>query len=374
MNLTSKERIIRTLCGESTDCVPVSFYGVDPDDPKTWRIQESSYLRYVEATRGSDLMPWVGNRVENGFLYGIPTNALLQYSKGRVEDGEVAYTKLQYGKSILTSAYKQKKYMGTQWQIEPLLKSEKDIKVLQAIKFDFVEPDLSELHTQIKSLGDRGMSVIPVGSPLVTLRHLFSYEMFSILCFTKTKLMRELLDSICERLVHFCKYIGEQVTDVIIRLGGCEQATAPLMKPAMFKELVLDYDKAIIEAIKQTGNFGVLHCHGKLSGVLDMIALIGPNGLEPVEPPPGGDLTLFELKQRIGNKMCLMGYIQFHDLETRSTEEIDRLVAEAMAVGKLGGRFMLLPSDGPISFVSEQSLENHKQMLISGRKYGVYLG
>ena len=96
-----------------------------------------------------------------------------------------------------------------------------------------------------------------------------------------------------------------------------------------------------------------------------------PNMLEPIEPPPHGDLTLLELKEKIGNKICLMGYIEFSDLESCSIEEIDKKVKKAIEDGSPGGGYILLPSSSPItSPLPNKTEKNLIQFLKSGRKYG----
>jgi len=124
--------------------------------------------------------------------------------------------------------------------------------------------------------------------------------------------------------------------------------------------------------VQDHGNFACIHCHGKLDAVLEKIVSMKPDALEPLEPPPSGDLLLNQIKKRVGDKICLMGYIQYRDLANGSKDDIERKCREAIEMGAEGGGYVILPTAGPITALSERELENHKQLLISAKKYGKY--
>jgi hypothetical protein len=79
--------------------------------------------------------------------------------------------------------------------------------------------------------------------------------------------------------------------------------------------------------------------------VLERFVKMGVDVLNPIEPPPMGDITLPEAFARVGDRMGLEGTIETHDLMTSTPEHIRALVREAMAAGK-GRRFILGPCSG----------------------------
>ena len=63
-----------------------------------------------------------------------------------------------------------------------------------------------------------------------------------------------------------------------------------------FPRYVVERDREATKVIHETGNLSVIHCHGRLSAVLEMIADTGADAVEPIEtlPMSTADVTLAE--------------------------------------------------------------------------------
>jgi hypothetical protein len=115
-----------------------------------------------------------------------------------------------------------------------------------------------------------------------------------------------------------------------------------------------------------------VHCHGRVNTVLDEFVQGGVQLLDPVEPPPQGDIEIAEAKQRAAaGPMTLIGNIEHSDLCQRSTQEIERLVRQAVCDG---GRkhFILGASDVPISAIDERVRDNLICFIEAGIRYGTF--
>ena len=67
------------------------------------------------------------------------------------------------------------------------------------------------------------------------------------------------------------------------------------------------------------GKFPGSHCHGNISTVIDKIVGAGVQLLDPVEPPPQGDIEMKVAKERAAaGPMTLIGNIEMSALETES--------------------------------------------------------
>jgi hypothetical protein len=167
--------------------------------------------------------------------------------------------------------------------------------------------------------------------------------------------------------------LSQDLTPCIIRFGGQEQAVPPFAPPELFWEYVAKYDRRFVELIKNYQCLVQLHCHGKIGKVLNMIASLQPDALEPIEPPPHGDISLGEVKRKVGNKMCLIGNVEACDLSHCSEKEIDQKVKEAIEDGSEGGGFILCPTSVLVlSKLTRQQEANFLQFIESGLKYGKY--
>jgi uroporphyrinogen-III decarboxylase len=122
----------------------------------------------------------------------------------------------------------------------------------------------------------------------------------------------------------------------------------------------------MIEAIQRSGGYARIHCHGNLRAVLDDIAGMGADGLDPVEPPPQGDVDLSYVRRRYGRQMVLFGNLEASDIENLPTDEFAGKVRRALREGTAGdGRgFVLMPSACPYGRkVSDLAVRNYATML-----------
>lgn len=122
----------------------------------------------------------------------------------------------------------------------------------------------------------------------------------------------------------------------------------------------------MVSAIQKFGGYARLHCHGRIGLILDEIASTGCLGLDPIEPPPQGDISLAEVRARAGEQMVLFGNLEASDLEMLPAEDFRRMVQHALDEGMRGsGRgFVLTPSSCPCGRVlSERALRNYEVMV-----------
>ncbi|MHB1318486.1 MAG: hypothetical protein ACYCYF_07715 [Anaerolineae bacterium] len=129
---------------------------------------------------------------------------------------------------------------------------------------------------------------------------------------------------------------------------------------------------ALIAAIQHHGGYARLHCHGRIGAVLDAIAEMGPDALDPIEPPPQGDVSLGDVRKRYGRQMVLFGNLEVSEIESLPTDQFRERVLRALAEGSAGsGRgFVLLPSSCPYGReLSALTLRNYEAMVeaVEGR-------
>jgi uroporphyrinogen-III decarboxylase len=101
----------------------------------------------------------------------------------------------------------------------------------------------------------------------------------------------------------------------------------------------------MMDMIKNAGGHIWVHSHGRMRGMLSRFADMGVDVLNPIEPPPMGDIELAEAFAVVGDRMGLEGNIETHDLMTCSAAELREKVRAAVRAGA-GRRFILCPSTG----------------------------
>ena len=183
-----------------------------------------------------------------------------------------------------------------------------------------------------------------------------------------------MLDVALERLLDELKYCLENDLGPIYHFCGPEFALPPLMSPGDFEEFVVGYDTQLIDLIHSyEGKYVHMHSHGKVGKFLEKFAEMGVDGLNVLEPPPIGDTILSDAKARIGDRVCLIGNIQYDDLARGTEQSIERLVAEAIEQAAPGGGFILSPCATPYERpLPQKASRNLIHYLKMARKHGSY--
>ena len=98
------------------------------------------------------------------------------------------------------------------------------------------------------------------------------------------------------------------------------------------ENLVVPFVSEMVEFIQIKGSKARFHSHGKVGRVLEMILNTNSNVLDPCESPPEGDISLAEIKRKVGNQMCIFGNMQLKLLEGAKQDEIKRMVKNGIKI------------------------------------------
>lgn len=119
-------------------------------------------------------------------------------------------------------------------------------------------------------------------------------------------------------------------------------AGSSFISRAMYEQFVLPSVAHLAAAVRESGAFSYIHTCGFIGDRLDLLVKSGSDGIECMDPPPLGDVSLAGAKQRIGNRLFLKGNIDsVNTLLLGSEEQIEKTIRETIAAGKPGGGFIL---------------------------------
>jgi hypothetical protein len=150
------------------------------------------------------------------------------------------------------------------------------------------------------------------------------------------------------------------------RVYGSEYATPPYLSPDLFREYVVKYDQPIVNLIKKSSGYARIHSHGRIKELLNDISGMGWDAIDPIEPPPQGDVELAYVKEKIGENMVLFGNLEVSDIETLSTDLFEIKIKTALEQGTSGkGRgFVLMPSACPYGrILSDIAFNNYLKIV-----------
>ncbi|GAG16903.1 unnamed protein product, partial [marine sediment metagenome] len=237
----------------------------------------------------------------------------------------------------------------TTWTTEHFVKNVDDLDKWLSISYEPGEVNVDRIKKAEKEIEDNGIPFVDTGDPILIVAELFSLEDFLLNWITHRKKIIYAMDVIFERQYEELEKALELGAGPAFRIVGPEYATPPYVPPEDFRELVVKYDRRLIELIHKYGGFARVHCHGRIGKVLPMFVEMGADGTDPVEAPPSGDIELAEAKRLYGNDLVLFGNMQLRDLEYATPEEMDELVKKSMDAAKKGGGYVLMPTASPIN-------------------------
>jgi uroporphyrinogen-III decarboxylase len=369
--MTRKERLERTLRGLPVDRPPVSFYEIDgiqdETDPDPFNIYSSPDWKPVLDLARERTDRIVGVQVP---IADMPENPVEKISVQTtwIDDGGNKRTRktIPVGNRILTHRTRRSPGVNTSWTEEHLLKSTDDLKAYLSLPVPVFggHPDTTNVEALEQELGDAGIVRVDTASPLCVAAGLFDMETFTIIAMTERNLFLRLLERIQSYLQPQIEAISAAFPGRHWRIYGPEYASPPYLPPRLFRDYVTAFDTPMVSAIHDHGGFARLHSHGNLRDILDDIAATGCMGLDPVEPPPQGDVSLSYVRDRVGEQMVLFGNLEACDLENLAPYQFEERIRVALREGPGGRGFVLMPSASPYGrTLTPNVLPNYRAMV-----------
>jgi uroporphyrinogen-III decarboxylase len=379
--MTPRERLTATLKGEKVDRPAVSFYeiggfDINPDDPDEynvynhpswrplWRLanDHTDIIRLASPVRAESHSSWGGTSP------GEAGNPVVEREVW--EEGDDRFARLTYrlGRKKLTSLTLRNKVFDTVWTVEHLLKTTGDVQTFLQIPDEVFEEeiDLTTLLEQEKKLGESGILMVDTEDPICAVATLFSMDDFTVFAFTEPGLCHRLLEKHARYIYKRTETVARDFPGRLWRIYGPEFASEPFLPPHLFQEYVVRYDQYIVDQVQRYKGFVRLHSHGNLNGILDHIAGMKVDGIDPIEPPPQGDVDLEYVAQKYGAQMVLFGNLEISDIEHMPADRFRQVVRRSIAAGTEGNvrGFVLMPSSSPCGReVSELTLRNYQVMI-----------
>ena len=222
-----------------------------------------------------------------------------------------------------------------------------DMEKALSLPYRPAEADLSGYNAWRDRIGDQGLVLAHLPNALCCPGLWTDPEEYLVrACATHTDLVLELLRKVSANILDR----AERLLAAGLRhfmISGGELASQTLMGPQWFSRFVAPFDGPLVETIRGRGGVVWYHCHGKIRSIHEEIADLGVHVLTPCEKPPQGDIELAELKQSIGDRVCLAGNLDDEQLlATGDRQAIRARVEECLAAAMQGGAYCLGGTEG----------------------------
>jgi hypothetical protein len=377
--MNRRQRLMATLAGQPVDRPAVSFYeiggfAVNPNDPDAFNIYNSSdwkpLLKLAEDE--TDLI-----RMRAPILSPADARCRQRYFQQQtwIEGrSRFTWTTLRVAGREMTALSRRDADIDTVWEIEHFLKDADDLRAFLELPEEALDmvPDVSNLLTSEREVGDRGLVMVDQEDPLCAAAQLFSMEDYLVTALCEQYLFDRLLDKLAGPLYRRVAKIARTFPGRLWRIYGPEYATEPYLPPSLFQRYVVGYTQPIIRLIHDSNGWARIHCHGRLRAVLPMIVGMGADAIDPVEPPPQGDVPLAFVRQRYGKDLVLFGNIEIAAIENLPPDQFEWVVARTLREGTEGeGKgFVLMPSASPYGrTITPTTMANYQTMVRLVREF-----
>ena len=334
--MTSKERILAAIGHEQADRVPCSpqfgertIRSMPEEDWKTL-LHETDMTMSVGAL--ADMQIFGGQHAID--------------NRRTIREGDSLLTEIETPEGILRS--RQVAAGALTWVIEPFFRDRADVDRLLSIPYAPPRFDVRSYFRWTEEVGDNGLVALGMPSAFRFCLGFFGPQALYLMMADDPDLVEKLVATMNERLeiyVEACCKKGVRS----FWMGGSEHCGPGVVNPEMFHRMVTPYDKRVVKIIHDYGGIVNYHTHGKLRDILDDIAEIGVDVMSPIESGIRGDVTLAEVKARIGDRVCLKGNLDDMAFLALAPEEEVRAAAEdCIRQAAEGGGYLLSGTDAGI--------------------------
>ncbi len=371
--MTRRERLMNTLRGLPVDRPAVCFYEINgydehPDDRDPFNIfSHPAWLPLIDLAR---------EKTDRIVMRGVAFKEITPDPIGHIatdittirNGSRFIKRTVKAGSKILTMETRQDPDINTIWTTEPLLKDVNDLDTFLGLPvFGAGETvDATAFLKAESDIGDTGLVMIDTPDPLCLAALLFDMSNYTLIALTEQEKFHCLLERFSEVLLAKTAEVARLLPGRLWRIYGPEFASPPYLPPSLFREYVCRYVKPMIDLIHQSGGYARIHCHGNIRDILDDIVSMGADAIDPIEPPPQGDIELKYVRERYGDQLVLFGNIECADIENLPTPEFEKKIRRALDEGTSGqGRgFVLMPSASPYGRVpGDLAMENYRAMV-----------
>lgn len=244
-----------------------------------------------------------------------------------------------------------------------------DLRRLTEADWHPLEPDPEEFKRGVDSLGERGLPLVGLHHPLGWLVRNSTMEEAYQWLMLEPELIHQFLEKANGVVAKTVERMNELGIGPYFAITAHEMLIPPWAGKNIFERFVRPYDKWVNDAVHKNGGRMRAHCHGYCMEYLEEMCDMGIDSIEPLEPPPYGDVDLAEAKRVVGHRMLLSGNVVSQTFDSATVEEVRADVKRSIEAGAPGGGFTLRTTGGGAATGSVKSEEQLKRVLANIEVY-----
>ncbi len=386
----SCHRIMAAYRGEKADrvpiCSPISWHpsrDIDREKPGGWRA-DPDFIRVARMVQEHcdpfivwNPVPYPKTRSKFSYqrFLEAPDELVITKPVEDLGEGRKRHTFiLPTPKGDLTWVSEETDGIETSWDARKPVEKPEDVEKLLSVPFVLKKPASAEYEPFRKYRRDAGCDAIcggNVNSMVAMLVGIMEYEQMLEWLITEPERIKLLADAWMERTWARVEFELDQGVGPFWHFNGVERAAPPMMSPRHWEELVVPYDGEIMRRIKAKDPAARIHvhCHGRSGAMFDSWISLGVDSIDPVEPPPQGDIEFVDAKRKAAGRLTLFGNIEFCLLDMGTPDDVETAVRKAIEDGGKD-HMALFPSATPHERHTPRFTANAIRYIETGLKYG----
>ena len=194
---------------------------------------------------------------------------------------------------------------------------------------------------------------------------MFPTETFFIGLRTDERILR-LLETTAERILSTVEIICRQAgCPFILRLIGAELAVPPFLSREDFLNLEGAFYRRIARMAQEAGIPTAFHCHGPVREIMEDVWSLGFSLLEPLEPPPRGNVSISEALAAARGRGVVFGGVDDVLLQTGEAAQVHAAVQACLREARaVDGPFILSQSATPFFDPLEPRIRDNLMLMI----------
>jgi uroporphyrinogen decarboxylase len=334
------QQFIRTLRRQKADYIPLAELGIHP------LIKERLIGRPV-LSLADDVEFWL----KAGYDY-VKLQPGVDFNPGRVG-----------GQELLT--YSMEGTLTRKWASEGrgIIGSDRELDQYRfPLPSDF---DYSSFERVRKILPD-GMGVIGQYGDIFTMTwEMMGFETFSMALFENPELVDRLNTTLGNLVLGmFENFAQSDAVDVLWYSDDIAYTDGLLVSPTVLRKYCFSWLRKIGDLARRHGKPFIYHTDGVLYTVMEDLIECGIDALHPIEPKA---MSLRQVKDRYGNRLCLIGHVDVDLLARGSTQEVRKQVRDNIDAAGLNGGYCVGSGNSIPEYVN---FENYLAMIDETLKIG----
>ncbi|MFQ3549870.1 MAG: uroporphyrinogen decarboxylase family protein [Armatimonadota bacterium] len=200
-------------------------------------------------------------------------------------------------------------------------------------------------------------------SPFANVVYKLGFEPSMILLYENPKLFSYIIERTTSNIKSSMEYLRQSGYD-----GGfmCDSfASSDIISPQIYKDVIAPFHKLISDELHNCGMRSIIYNTGNIIPFLDYISQMNYDAILCEERIKGVEIDIFEIRKKLGNKVCILGNFDSYLLLSGDKEKI-KMSVENM-IKSVGPRSFIMSCGSPIC--DDTSIETINYWLDCVRNY-----